>query len=56
MHSLLASIALCFDLLLPSCVARPVLYMPSVPEGMEPNVLLPIGLVQMCTKAYSLKY
>ena len=55
-HFILASIALSFDLLLPSCVASPVLYMPSVPEGVHHHVLLPVCLVWMCTLVCSLNY
>ena len=41
-QSLLDSIALCFELLLPSCVASTVLYISFVSGDAHPDILLPV--------------
>ena len=55
-HFLLTSIALTYDLLLPSYVARPVLCMPSVTQGVYHHMSLPLFPLVMCMLACSLKY
>ena len=54
-HFVLASIASCSGQLLPTCVTSPVLYIPLVPIGVHPHVLLPVCLLWKCTLAHSLK-
>ena len=53
---LISQYCLSFDLLLSSCVAHPVLYMPPVPAGLHPYMLLPVCLVWICTPVCSLMY
>ena len=48
-HFLLASHTLCLELLLPSCVASPVLYMLLAPEGVHHHMLMPVSHVWLYT-------
>ena len=54
-HFLLTSITSCFAPLLFSCVASPVLCMPSTPTGVHTLMLQPVCLLWMYTMACSLK-